>query len=408
MDANFCILLKNEKLTFGWIEKAEKNKLFVVPEQGAALKISLSDALLLWREPVQSKEQAIEHLNQKRANIKRQLSEQKLDLASLYELLEKETPYLFAELADLFFSTEQQNDPWNLIRLYLELYDETYLFRFRKGSFLARSAENIEIVKRDQLKKQTEQLEKAKEASWMAALQQNAVSFAPAEEDQASFQKFLQRLEKFSFYLEDDLERDYFYSFFKKDEHSPYALEYKISKILQAQGRGSSWGKLRIRKSSMADPEPLELQQEVAACLTLYQDFTDLAAAEQANPALADLKDQRALPTFTVDNETTLDYDDAISFVEQGDERKLICHVSAVSLFIPFPSALFSWAEKRISSLYTPKEVYSMFPKALADGLFALIAGKTRPVVSFAFSFNAEHQLIDQSCSLAWIKVEKT
>ena len=85
---------------------------------------------------------------------------------------------------------------------------------------------------------------------------------------------------------------------------------------------------------------------------------------------------------FTIDDETTTEYDDAFSVQWLDDATVEIgIHISTPALFIPLDSPIDQMARKRLSTVYMPGDKITMFPDNVVAAA-TLAAGKLSPVLS--------------------------
>jgi exoribonuclease-2 len=111
-----------------------------------------------------------------------------------------------------------------------------------------------------------------------------------------------------------------------------------------------------------------------------------VAAVRTAVDARRDLPDA-AVAAFTIDDEGTEDYDDALSVRLEDGVTVLGVHIADPSPYIPIGSPLDEEAYSRGTTVYLPDRKYAMFPTALSEDLLSLKAGTARPVLSFYFRF---------------------
>ncbi len=111
-----------------------------------------------------------------------------------------------------------------------------------------------------------------------------------------------------------------------------------------------------------------------------------LTAAEEraARPLPADpsRRDLTALSTFTIDDASTQDMDDALSVEHTGEGFRLGIHIVDITASIDEGGVLDSGAKQRATSLYLPERTIHMFPDALAGRALSLLPGESRPAVS--------------------------
>ena len=98
---------------------------------------------------------------------------------------------------------------------------------------------------------------------------------------------------------------------------------------------------------------------------------------------LADRRDLRSLPTFTVDPASARDFDDAISASDEEDgTRRVWVHIADVSAYVGPGSLLDREAYRRATSVYVPGAVEPMLPGALSNNACSLVPGQDRLAVT--------------------------
>ena len=97
------------------------------------------------------------------------------------------------------------------------------------------------------------------------------------------------------------------------------------------------------------------------------------------SPARRDLGDLRMI---TIDGQSTLDFDDALSIEDHGDHYFLGVHIADVGHFVETDCAVDREAVMRGSSIYMPDRKIPMLPPELAEGHCSLKAGELRPGIS--------------------------
>jgi len=116
-------------------------------------------------------------------------------------------------------------------------------------------------------------------------------------------------------------------------------------------------------------------------------------------------KDLTELPLMTIDGQSTLDYDDAISIENFGDHYRLGVHIIDVGHYIRKGEPIDQSALTRGSSIYMPDRKIPMLPPALAEGLCSLKAGEQRPAISIMINLTPQAEVIDYDIIASLIKV---
>jgi len=109
--------------------------------------------------------------------------------------------------------------------------------------------------------------------------------------------------------------------------------------------------------------------------------LADAQARRQLSPDPS-RRDLTSLSTFTIDDASTQDMDDALSIEHTGDGFRLGIHIADMTTSIEEGSALDVSAKQRATSLYLPERTIHMFPDILAGRALSLLPGEVRPAVS--------------------------
>ena len=118
-------------------------------------------------------------------------------------------------------------------------------------------------------------------------------------------------------------------------------------------------------------------------------------------------RDLRDVPLITIDGQSTLDYDDAVSLQKDDDGYILGIHIIDVGFFIKDGDPIDRNARLRGSSIYMPDDKIPMLPANLSEDLCSLIEGKTRPGISTLVKLNRFFEIIDYEIVASVIKVHQ-
>ncbi|EQA34942.1 putative ribonuclease R [Leptospira inadai serovar Lyme str. 10] len=100
--------------------------------------------------------------------------------------------------------------------------------------------------------------------------------------------------------------------------------------------------------------------------------------------------DLRNLKCITIDGEYSKDFDDAISFEEEGKRIRFYVHIADVANYVEPGSPLDVEAYTRATSVYMGSRVVPMLPPELSENLCSLVAGKNR--LAFTVEMDADWQ----------------
>jgi ribonuclease R len=126
----------------------------------------------------------------------------------------------------------------------------------------------------------------------------------------------------------------------------------------------------------------------------VYPTHVDLVFPEDVNKESVDdwekRVDLRNLWSVTIDGDTSKDFDDAVSIVEEGDIVRFYVHIADVSYYVRQNSALDEEAYRRATSIYLIDSVIPMLPPILSENLCSLVANKDR--LAFTIEMEADYK----------------
>ena len=116
-------------------------------------------------------------------------------------------------------------------------------------------------------------------------------------------------------------------------------------------------------------------------------------------------KDLTHIPLVTIDGQSTLDFDDAISLEKTDTGYTLGIHIIDVDAFIKSGDPIDLAARERASSIYMPDDKLPMIPPHLSEDLCSLKENEIRPGISTIIRMNRFFEIRDYEIVPSIIKV---
>ncbi|GAB6906570.1 ribonuclease R [Desulfosarcina cetonica] len=137
------------------------------------------------------------------------------------------------------------------------------------------------------------------------------------------------------------------------------------------------------------------------------QKRADTAAAKPTDGAWHDGRtDLTHLSTLTIDGQSTLDFDDALSIEIRDDHFLVGIHISDVAQLIRKDDLLDQEARSRGSSIYMPDNRISMAPPVLAENRLSLKKDHVRPTISTMVKVKRNGDIISYDIFPSLIRVD--
>ena len=256
------------------------------------------------------------------------------------------------------------------------LFNDRLYFRFDPGRFFPNSTEQVErlIAQRDEQARRQRIIETG--GDWLRrCLAHSGPTAADAREPGAG--EFLDVLK--SYYL------------FEKE--SP---DHSLARgMLERAGldQTDELFALLVKAGVFAEDENVELHRldaRVEFPSEVRQAAAEVTGAARPLQAGSRRQDLTGLNLFTIDGQSTLDFDDALSLEVTPEGLRLGVHIVDVAQVVRKGDPLDREARRRGSSIYMADQRIPMLPPALAEGLCSLRAGEVRPAISTVVDLSPE------------------
>jgi len=302
-----------------------------------------------------------------------------INILELWEVLNSEQEWIdLATMTEFCFPRHVDGDHESaVVRAFFE---DRFYFRFKPDGFFPNTQEQVErFITRTQEEQHRNQLVEAG-GDWIKAVlkeHRNGSDF-PALSDQQK-EEFIETLK--SFYL------------FEKD--SPHS---SLGKAMMARAGIENMELLfefLVRQGVWEPTENIELHRlQVPTCF----DYDIMKSAAElihrsSSPRENHRRDLTDLKLITIDGQSTLDYDDALSIERAGSNFRLGVHIADVGNYIQRDSDIDREALNRGSSIYMPDLKIPMIPAPLAEDLCSLKEGMLRPAISLMVMLTPQAEL---------------
>lgn len=132
-----------------------------------------------------------------------------------------------------------------------------------------------------------------------------------------------------------------------------------------------------------------------------------LATNPPPDPDAARRKDLTHLVALAIDDETTVEVDDALSVESDDGGLQIWIHIADPSRYIALGSALDAEARRRGSTVYLPTGQFFMFPPTLASGSLSLRPDTVSCALSIGLRLDAAGAIAQTSITPSLVRVQR-
>jgi len=384
---NIVEYIDQQKIICAVVMQIKKNRLRLLTENNREVNLAVNRVSHLSTETLDTsgtRESLIRRLKQS-ARDRRELT-QKIDIKELWELLHEEGDPIDIPTMTMFcFDPPVTADhEAAVIRTF---FKDRLFFKFGKDHFIPHSPEQIEVKLRQMREVEERDQLIHTGAAWVKRMSED---------------KTCQDSEKPSQLI--NILKNY-YIFEKESPTSSIAKAILAKagagspeKIFQIMVKAGVWTRdenIDLEKLDIPVKFPSQVLDQSHSTAEQTADFMD-------DPKRLDLT---KVPIITIDGQSTLDYDDAISLVKNDSGYTLGIHIIDVGYYIKHDDALDREARNRGSSIYMPDDKIPMLPQELSEGVCSLKEGELKPAISTMIRLNPFFEIIDYDVILSSIKV---
>lgn len=389
-----CIVeyIDRQKILCAVVLEVKNQRLRLLTENNREVK--LSAGRLLHKDKARlnvsmGRDKMVDALREVASKRKALLSQ--VDIKDLWEILNTEQVWIdLATMTEFCFPDSPGGDHESaVIRAF---FDDRLYFKFNLDQFFPNTAQQVErlAAQRQEEARKSRIIELG--GDWLKSLVNG--SSPSAEVNDEDTQAFIEILK--SYYL------------FEKESKDHALARAIISKS------GLEWTTglfpILVKLGVFTENENIELLRAGIVAefdKTILQSADRLVAASQDYLADGLRRDLTSLLLMTIDGQSTLDFDDALSIEKVGEQYRLGIHIVDVGHFVRKGDTIDQEALARGSSIYMPDQKISMLPAALAEGLCSLKAGQLRPAISTMVNLSPSKEILDYEIIPSLIEVDQ-
>ncbi|MBF0112225.1 MAG: RNB domain-containing ribonuclease [Desulfamplus sp.] len=307
-----------------------------------------------------------------------------INIKELWELLhEEDQPIDLDTMTSFCFDPPITSDhEAAVIRAF---FNDKLYFKFSQDSFMTNSSNQIEMRL-----KQIEEAQKKERlielgAVWLKEIEKGIIAPVPDPQIQYILQDY------YIFDKESKVASDAKSIMAKNGTES---MQHIFNSLVKA-GIWSQDENIDLIRLDIPVPFPDAVHKQSLELILKHDDFL-------TDPNRRDLRD---IPLITIDGQSTLDYDDAISLQKLDDGYILGIHIIDVGFYIKDGDPIDRHARIRGSSIYMPDDKIPMLPPNLSEGLCSLKEKEPRPGISTLVRLNRFFDIIDYEIVSSIIEV---
>jgi exoribonuclease II len=386
------VFRKRKDPSLGLARENVAEKVSVLTEDGNELDLDMKRVLLSTGIKCEN-ELSLSEKKLRLRTIRRQLDDNQatVDLETLWEYVYDSTNLLtLGQIIDIYFGEDNRDkirDEEVLLLFWALEKDDTY-FTSSEGGYTPRTAGEVEdtVQRKEAEKKRLVERELA--VKWARGI----IRGADEERPEAKYiERYLELIKGYVVYLDRHEKSADAKSFLS--EIGIRSIEDAVEFLIKA----GKWNE---------DEDPLIER------LGLKSGFSERVADEVSaiiddNTGFEGREDLTSLETFTIDDEGTLDMDDAISIQRVSEGFIVGIHISDVASYVPRWSQLDEEAKSRGETIYLPEENIHMFPLSLVRTKFSLIEGSPKKAISLLVLFDEKLKIKHYRFSKSKIHVQR-
>jgi exoribonuclease-2 len=320
-------------------------------------------------------------------SLKRNAIADEIEIETLWEVLNQEQTWIDLDtMTGLCFPNVVDDDHQSgVIRA---LFRSRRYFKFKPDRFLPHTEEQMAaIIELEQKAVRKNRLIDAG-AAWIQSTRSGSTPQSPA-----NHQELIEKLKSFYLFEKESPHYDTVKAIMKKADLTSSEAIFNHLVAIGVWALDENVDLLRHKISTTFSQPVLERAQSVPAATS-----NTLRDSHRV--------DLTHLTTFTIDGQSTLDFDDALSIETRDDHFLVGIHISDVAQHIKKDDLLDREARSRGSSIYMPDNRISMAPPLLAENRLSLKKDHLRPAISTMVKISLPGDIISYDIFPSIIRVD--
>ncbi len=311
-----------------------------------------------------------------------------IDIKELWDVLYEEDEWIdLTTMTEFCFSKNPSSDEKAAVMR--AFFANKIYFKFNQDKFFPNSEETVKQILSQIKEQKHKELIITQASEWLKKVLTDSDTKSPD-----NFEKILEILK----------------SYYIFDNDSPHAKAGK--EILAKAGLNASdelfslFVKLGLwKEDENIDLLRFEIQTDFSQKVINYtKNFLPPHINSPDTPKRRDLTD---IDIITIDGESTLDFDDAISIEEKDNTFIIGIHITDIGHFIKKGDIIDHHALEQASSIYLPDLTINMLPKVFSENFCSLKKNKTRPAISIFAKLNYFADILDFEIVPSIIKIKQ-
>ncbi len=307
-----------------------------------------------------------------------------VDVAELWDVLNSEQEWIDLDTMTEFCFPENSDYDHQAAVVRAFFFNRRY-FRFNQNSFFPYSQEQVDLKIKQDLEGARVKRIIEEGGGWLQVVWKAENESVQWDKNNTNKQEYINILKSVYLY---EKESKHYQLGKKMLAHAGIGLDDDIFVLLLKLGVFKENENINLYRFDI----PILFSKQVRRQAQLVSEHP--ANSAQALSAGVNRRDLTMLASMTIDGQSTLDFDDAISIEDNGDYYRLGVHIVDVGHFIKDDDVIDKAALTRASSIYMPDQKISMLPSSLSEDLCSLKEGVLRPAISTLIKISPRSDLL--------------